>query len=452
MTTAPPTSDATAEMLMSGHAPAVPPALAAAARDEVDRRLVRYAGEWGARHHAAASFVCCLVHWPAGDVRVVDCGGLELGGDAPAPNGSFAWYAKQTAKIGGGASSGGAVAVKEMPPVDAPVPERRRLPAAAAPAGVAAVPPPPPPVPASAGKGVRRYEDPEVTARRYAGVAAKLLASDGGAAAAAPAAAEANASEESAEEVAAAVLAELRGVGRRFAVVADRCAACDHAHRVWADTHATIEAVQRAAAPSRGADVGVRRRGPATVDPLPLFVWRRVAEFLPADALLALPLVLRVAFTDREEMVWGTLLERSFAIPAVPVPSWRHEFQRNLRLVTDKGQLRGVPSLDRFTRDVAPGGTVRVGREVFQIVDWYPLKCFQVRSLSGMNFRTETIRVPTSAFGCVTVTAVVQRKEQTNLRTVDGTLLGVTAAVKEALAAAVASSSAAGKPRGASPA
>lgn len=259
---------------------------------------------------------------------------------------------------------------------------------------------------------------------------------------------------------------------RRLAALADACATYERAAETWVYVQATVSEV-------RGYQDPPPFRDPRRIQPtseegapscclFPTLVWRRIAEFLPVTDLMNLPLVNCSALAaDRDELCWGTLTERTFILPSVPLrkaasePSspmsphnpdpdtqegenenenqtqelfgWYGEFLRNARLVAEKSS-RGPPQMPRFVHHVIPYGSLRFpkGRdqangESFLMIDHHPVVvCIQARRATGQKYRLETLRVNLPGGGDsllkkpISVTTVVKKNAATG-----GTLRGV---------------------------
>jgi hypothetical protein len=196
---------------------------------------------------------------------------------------------------------------------------------------------------------------------------------------------------------------------KQMATIVAQCSAYNAAQTSEVEVRDTVNMMRRRRL-AHARDYDISRRAmdgsvPAVVS-MPYELWRRVAEFLPAPELMELPAVVRPVFRNRDDIVWGTLFERNFPLPARPklVRSWRALFIRHARVVDSEATDL---ELAHYLRDVCPTGSVKLGRERFQIVDFYPsVRAIQQR-LRGGALRIEAASVNTAA-GPVTLIALLR--------------------------------------------
>jgi hypothetical protein len=143
-------------------------------------------------------------------------------------------------------------------------------------------------------------------------------------------------------------------------------------------------------------------------------VWGLIADFLPYDSLLQLPIVHRRLCNVRDGLVWRRLFTRLF--PVVQQPAFgccRKYTVLLLRLTQRYTGFAHPPSLRRFTRAVCPKGTVAFGRVHFQLVESAPFQCTQISSAKARAVQedfphhTLTSRQFTTAMGLTQVHILV---------------------------------------------
>ena len=201
--------------------------------------------------------------------------------------------------------------------------------------------------------------------------------------------------------------------GRHIAAIVNACEMCDAMQRARVNLHDLISAMKERTL-HRSRDWDVSRSALDGSVPImagfPSELWRRVGEFLPEWDLLQLPAVAPRAFVARDDLVWGTLYERFFPLPPVPLPAgvtWRDLFLKNVRYVDSRGS---VPHLSTFLADVCSTGSVSLGTERMQIVDFSPSVFGIPQRRGGHNeARLEAFAVHT-ARGPVVITVALVRE------------------------------------------